>query len=339
MSNQIFSWFQLSLGFLGVLALFLLFLSLLALLFSKKKHKDLKICVKKINETYQQNKNKILSEILTSQEFKETKQKKSRPQKSSTKEKAKKIFVLDFYGDIAASAVEVLREHISAIIQVAKPSCDEVVLRLESPGGLVHSYGLAASQLARLRDHNIFLTVCVDKVAASGGYLMACLANQIIAAPFAIVGSIGVVASFPNLNKFLRNKDIEYLEITAGEYKRTVTPFGELTEKGRAKFQQQIEETHCLFKDHVHKYRPTLDLNTVATGEHWYGTQAQILGLIDSLQTSDDYLLKVSAHSSIYHIFTPKKETLREKFLGSLQSLLSECLYKSTLSQKYHFFL
>ena len=104
-----------------------------------------------------------------------------------------RVYVLDFKGSMDAHEVASLREEVTAVLAVATPQ-DQVVVRLESPGGVVHGYGLAASQLQRLREKQIPLTVAVDKVAASGGYMMACVADKIVAAPFSIIGSIGVVA-------------------------------------------------------------------------------------------------------------------------------------------------
>ena len=200
------------------------------------------------------------------------------------------LYVLHFKGDIAASETMALREEISAIIQTAKPN--EVLLCLESPGGMVHGYGLAASQLARLKQHDIKLTVAVDKVAASGGYMMACVADKIVSAPFAIIGSIGVVAQVPNVHRLLKKHDVDVDVMTAGEYKRTVTILGENTEKGKQKFQQELDETHQLFKQFVAQYRPHLDVDRVATGEHWFGQQALQLKLVDDIMTSDDLLLQ-----------------------------------------------
>lgn len=201
-----------------------------------------------------------------------------------------RLFVLDFDGDIRASAVDSLREEVSAIIASAKRD-DEVLLRLQSPGGMVPGYGLAASQLARLREANIRLTVAVDRVAASGGYLMACVADRIVAAPFAVIGSIGVVGQLPNFHGLLKRHDIEFELHTAGQHKRDLTVFGENTDEGREKFRESLEAVHDLFKHHIARYRPRLDLEQVATGEHWMGERALELGLIDDLGTSDDLLL------------------------------------------------
>jgi len=203
----------------------------------------------------------------------------------------RRIYVLKFDGDLHANAVDNLREEVSALLQVASPG-DEVLLRLESEGGVVHGYGLAASQLARIRSRDITLTVAVDKVAASGGYMMACVANKIIAAPFAILGSIGVVGQLPNFNRLLKRVDVDYELHTAGQFKRTLTLFGENTDAAREKFRQELEETHGLFRDFVAEHRPELDLERVATGEHWFGRQALDLKLVDDLKTSDDYLLE-----------------------------------------------
>ena len=224
-----------------------------------------------------------------------------------------KVYVLDFKGDTAASAVEQLREEITLVLATAKAGKDKVVLRLESPGGMVHGYGLAAAQLVRLRDAGFQLTICVDKVAASGGYMMACIGSEILSAPFAIVGSIGVVAQVPNFNRLLKEKNIDFELYTAGQYKRTVTMFGENTPEGKEKFEEELQQTHTLFKNFVEKYRPQLNVEKIATGEHWYGQDAQNLNLVDHLQTSDEYLLGLLAQHDVYVIETRKKPTLGEK--------------------------
>lgn len=222
------------------------------------------------------------------------------------------IFVLDFDGDIRASAVTSLRQEISAILTLAR-SEDEVVVRLESGGGVVHGYGLAASQLQRIRAHNIPLTVAVDKVAASGGYMMACVADKIIAAPFAIIGSIGVLAQLPNLHRLLKKHEIDFEQLYAGEYKRTLTMFGENTDKAREKMQQELQETHDLFKAHVKDQRPQLNIGKVATGEHWFGSRALELGLVDHLQTSDDYLMAARFDTRLILLnYTAKKTLLNQ---------------------------
>jgi len=227
----------------------------------------------------------------------------------------KRVFVLRFQGDIRASAVAALREEVTAVLSVATPN-DEVVVILESPGGVVHGYGLAASQLQRFKDHRIALTVAVDKVAASGGYLMACVAQRIIAAPFAILGSIGVVGQMPNFNRLLKSHDVDYELITAGEYKRTLTLFGENTEKGREKFREDIEITHALFKDFVRTHRPDVDIERVSTGEHWYGLQALELKLVDAVRTSDDYLRDASATADLYELTYIRKRRGLERILS-----------------------
>ena len=201
-----------------------------------------------------------------------------------------RVFVLNFNGNISASATSHLREEITAVLTQATAN-DEVLVKLESPGGMVHSYGLASSQLDRTRKAQVPLTVCVDKVAASGGYMMACVADKILAAPFAIIGSIGVVAQLPNFNKVLKKHDVDYEILTAGKYKRTMTMFGENTTKGRKKFVEDLEDIHQLFKAHVSSRRPQLDIEKIATGETWYGSQALEMAMVDDVQTSDEYLV------------------------------------------------
>jgi Periplasmic serine proteases (ClpP class) len=237
----------------------------------------------------------------------------------------KRLFVLDFHGDIKASACDNLREEISAVLSLATEA-DEVVVKLESGGGMVHSYGLAASQLARISNKKIPLTVCVDKVAASGGYMMACVADKIVAAPFAVLGSIGVVAQLPNFHKLLKKNHIDYEMFTAGEYKRTVTMFGENTDKDREKFKEDLEDTHVLFKEFVSEHRPQVDIAKVATGEVWFGRRAMEVNLVDSLLTSDEYLLSQADQADIYEVSYSVKKSLPEKLGIAAQTAVDRLL-------------
>lgn len=230
--------------------------------------------------------------------------------------------MLDFDGDIKATAVDALRDEISAILQVAATG-DAVLLRLESSGGMVHSYGLASSQLVRLRDKGIHLTVAVDKVAASGGYMMACVADRIVAAPFAIVGSIGVVAQLPNFHRLLEQHHIDFELHTAGQHKRTLTMFGENTDGAREKFKQELEEAHGLFKQFILTYRAGLDIEQVATGEHWFGTRALELNLIDAIQTSDDILLDAAKDRQLYRVEYKPKLSLQDKIASAVDSAIA----------------
>ncbi|MFD1439516.1 protease SohB [Acinetobacter sp. ANC 4282] len=248
------------------------------------------------------------------------------------KKNNQKIYVLDFKGDTAASAVESLREEITLILATAKAGRDRVVVRLESPGGMVHGYGLASAQLVRLRDAGFNLTICVDKVAASGGYMMACIANEIVSAPFAVVGSIGVVAQVPNFNRLLKDKHIDFELYTAGEFKRTVTMFGENTAEGKAKFEEELQQTHELFKHFVEKYRPQLNVEKVATGEHWYGKDALELNLVDKLQTSDEYLLGLLTQHDVYVLDMRRKPTLGEK-LGLQAAQMADGLVPAVMNK------
>lgn len=245
------------------------------------------------------------------EEKKEAKRKKKETQPAD-EPRDKRIYVLDFDGDVKASEVEPLRNEISAVLMMAEAQ-DEIVIRLESPGGMVHEYGLASSQIERIKQKGIPLTICVDRVAASGGYMMACLADKLIAAPFAIVGSIGVIAQLPNFHRLLKKNDVDYEVFTAGEYKRTLTVFGENTEKGREKFTEELEETHELFKHFVSEYRPSVDIDKVATGEIWFGKQAVDMNLVDGLSTSDQYLMDAADEADIYLVSFEEKKSLQDK--------------------------
>jgi serine protease SohB len=233
----------------------------------------------------------------------------------------KRLFVIEFNGDIRASEVSALRVLVTTLLMEARDG-DQVLVRLDNSGGLVSEHGLAASQLARIRSKGIPLTIAVDKVAASGGYLMACVAERIIAAPFAVIGSIGVLAELPNFHRLLDRYGVDFELHTAGEYKRTLTIFGENTEEGREKLREQLEETHALFKSFVSAYRPTLDLAKVATGEYWHGQRAVELGLVDAIQTSDDFLLDASNEMDLLKLkYTARKKPI-ERLLSSIQSSL-----------------
>jgi serine protease SohB len=257
-------------------------------------------------------------------QFKQTFKERKKEAKELAKKgsQRKRVYVIDFKGDIRATATTSLREEVSAVLAVASED-DQVLVRLENSGGTVHEHGLAASQLLRIREKNIPLIISVDKVAASGGYLMACVATRIIAAPFAIVGSIGVIAQLPNFSRFLEDKGVDFEQITAGRYKRTVTMFGKNTDEDRGKLKEEIEDVHELFKMQILGHRPQIDIERIATGEHWYGTRALELGLIDEIRTSDDFLGQAATDSDLYGLTFKRKKSLPERLLGGAESLLS----------------
>lgn len=310
----------------------------------KKMEKQGYVEIKSLNEKYEDISHAMQAAILSEADYEATEKAEKKANKIKLKaEKAKhkkgqenavrkpRLFVMDFLGDIKASDAEMLSEKITAVLTQAKPE-DEVVLRLESSGGMVHSYGFAASQLQRIRDRSIPLTVCVDKVAASGGYMMACIGSQIFSAPFAVIGSIGVVAQIPNFNRLLKKHDVDYEVLTAGEYKRTLTMLGENTEKGREKFQQEIQETHDLFKDFVAASRPDLNMDIVATGETWFGKKAVDLGLADKILTSEEYIFSRHPDADIYHISWIEKHSIAER-LGFAAEASIERVLKRALSE------
>ena len=314
---------------LEVITLLLVVAAVVAMIIAmkqKKAHLHGELVITDLSKEFEEN-SKILSNFhLSEDKLKEAEKAEKKAEKANAKalkaqrkkgedtesERKPSLYVLHFKGDISASETAALREEISAIVQVAKPN-DEVLLCLESPGGVVHGYGLAASQLMRLKQHNIKLTVAVDKVAASGGYMMACVADKIVSAPFAIIGSIGVVAQIPNIHRLLKKHDVDVDVMTAGEYKRTMTMLGENTEKGKQKFQQELEETHQLFKQFVSQNRPHLDVEQVATGEHWFGQQALNLNLVDEIMTSDDLLLQAMKEKQLIGVKYVVKKSLLQK--------------------------
>ena len=319
-----------------VVSIILVFAGIASLGGKQKASHDGHIAINKVNDDLEEYKETLEESLFDKDELKEMEKARAKEDKEKAKaEKAKakadkkagktattvakdeeeikkRVFVLDFDGDIKASAADLMREEITAILTMARKE-DEVVVRLESGGGMVHSYGLASSQLQRIKDKGIPLTVCIDKVAASGGYMMACIADKIVSAPFAIVGSIGVVAQLPNFSRLLKKHDVDFEMFTAGEYKRTVTMFGHNSAKAKDKFREDLEETHVLFKNHVTRFRPGLNIEEVATGDVWYGQDALENKLVDELGTSDDYLVSACNDADVFEVSYEFKKTLQEK--------------------------
>ena len=309
-----------------VVAAMLIVLSAVASLVAKKRSVAMgHLEVTRLNDHLDSLKQCIEQAVLPAGEFKKAAKAAARKKKQERRKGAEesgrpgRVFAIAFKGDLQASAVAQLRHEINAILSEARDG-DEVVARVESPGGLVHGYGLAASQLLRVREKNLNLVVAVDKVAASGGYLMAAVANRVIAAPFAVVGSIGVVAQIPNVHRLLKKKDVDVEVLTAGKYKRTLTVFGENTEEGRQKFIEDMEDLHALFQEFVVDKRPGLDLEKVATGEAWYGQRAIELKLVDEIMTSDEYLMNRCADTDVYEIRWAEPKKPLEKLLAQVEN-------------------
>lgn len=293
---------------------------------ARKPHEQNRLSIEHINKSLEQRADAARRVIIGRRDSRKLirarkKEEKRKQDGGTSGEKRRRVFVLDFKGDIRASATESLREEVSAVLALAGEQ-DEVLLRLENSGGTVHEHGLAASQLLRLRARGIPLTVAVDKVAASGGYLMACAGDRIVAAPFAIIGSIGVLMQLPNFHRMLEEKGVEFEQLTAGRFKRTLTLFGENTEEGREKAKQELIEVHDLFQRRVKELRPSVDLERVATGEHWYGSRALELNLIDEIGTSDDFMLGAAESADLYRITLKRPKKLIERMLQGAEGLL-----------------
>ena len=277
--------------------------------------------VKHLNQRYRELADVLRKQVLSKRDYKTFAKNAKAERKAREKgkgERRPRTYVLDFHGDIKATAVANLRHEISAVLAVAEEG-DDVLLRLENYGGLVHEHGLAASQLDRVRERKIPLTVAVDKVAASGGYMMACVADRLVSAPFAVIGSIGVLAQIPNFYRLLDQHGVEVEQVKAGRFKRTVTMFGRNTEEDRAKLAEELEDVHVLFRDLIARYRPALDLEKVATGEHWYGRRALELGLVDELGTSDDCLLKALETRDLYSVRWKGRKSITEKVVAAVE--------------------
>ena len=314
--------------FLTVIIAITAALAFLATLSSRNRQSGAEsLSVRKLSGTFEKMGERLRQETLPEADRKKARKAARKAAKTREKQARPRVFVLRFDGDIRASGVNRLRQEVTAVVQVADEN-DEVVVLVESGGGTVHGYGLAASQLKRFRDRRIPLTVCVDKVAASGGYMMACVGNRILAAPFAIIGSIGVVMQLPNFNRFLKANNIDFEMVTAGEHKRTLTFFGENTDEGREKVREELEQAHDLFKRFITECRPDVDIERVATGEHWFGAQALALKLVDEIRTSDDYLVARSADCDVFEVSYRGKPTLLERLTNQGTEAMARILGK-----------
>src|SRR5271170_1377068 len=296
---------------------------LIARLARSGEAKDKEIKVRSLNERYDDMRDAMNGALFDKKERKALARTRKKEAKADAKarrghEPGKRIYVLAFKGDMRASAVKRLGAEIDAVLIAARPATDEAVIRIESPGGTVTGYGLAAAEILRLRERKIKVIASVDQVAASGGYMMACAADRIVAAPFAIVGSIGVVAPVPNLHRLLKKNEIDFEEITAGEFKRTVSVLGEITSAGREHFREKLDTTHQAFKAHVAQCRPKVDIDRVANGDYWLAREAVPLGLVDEIMTGDDLLFRARERARLYEVSTEARKTLLQQLLSGL---------------------
>ena len=280
-----------------------------------------RLAVRSLDERYDAMRDALEAETLDAKQRRALAKARAKAAKAARRARAagapdKRVYVLSFKGDLRASAAKRLGTEIDALLAVARPETDEVALRLESGGGTVTGYGLAAAEILRLRERKVKTTVCVDQVAASGGYLMACAADRIVAAPFAIVGSIGVVAQIPNLHRLLKKNEIDYEEMTAGEFKRSVSVLGEITPAGREHFRGKLDATHEAFKRFVKERRPALDIERVGDGDVWLGSEALGLGLIDAIMTSDELLFSARESARLFEVAVEARKSPLQQMLG-----------------------
>lgn len=304
-----------------VIAILVVFLGIVSIATKNKLKNKGRLKLKSLNDEIVKTKIACLESLGDKKALKVFK--KSQKKDAKNKAQKKRLFVVRFVGDMMCSDVSALTEEVNAVVSIANPQHDEVLVSVESGGGVVHGYGLAASQLARLKEKQIPLTVAVDKVAASGGYMMASVADKIIAAPFAILGSIGVLAQLPNFNRLLDKHGIDFEQQTAGKYKRTVTMFGKNTDEDRAKFKEELEDVHGLFKSFVSTNRPQVDIEKIATGEHWYGERALEHNLCDVIKTFDDYLFEqFHQGKALYEVAYKEKKSLAKRFKSACMHVL-----------------
>lgn len=294
-----------------------------------------------LNDEWTERKRTLESFFLSKKELKARLKadRESEKERIEGRTEKKRLWVIDFKGDMAASGVDCLRNEITSILEVAangapdpaRPPLDEVLLRIDSPGGTVTGYGHAAAQVERIRHAGLKVTVAIDEIAASGGYMMAVVASEIIAAPFAVIGSIGVVGQVPNIHRLLKRFDVDVLELTAGNNKRPVSLLGPLSDDGIQTFKKQLADTHRLFKDHVHRYRPGLDIEAVTQGDIWHGQDAVSVKLIDRLMTSDEFIDR-ARHEHGMDVFQVKwlpARSWRDRLEASGVSLLEKAISRT----------
>lgn len=296
---------------------------LIARLARQAEPKDEEIKVRSLDERYDDMRDAMDGALLDKKERKALAKTRKKEMKAAAKARrgeapGKRVYVLAFKGDMRASAVKRLGAEIDAVLIAARPETDEAVIRIESPGGTVTGYGLAAAEILRLRERKIKVTASVDQVAASGGYMMASAADRIVAAPFAVVGSIGVVAPVPNLHRLLQKNEIDFEEMTAGEFKRTVSVLGEITPAGREHFRGKLDATHEAFKAHVAQCRPNVDIARVANGDYWLAREALPLGLVDEIMTGDELLFRARDSARLYEVKTEARKNLLQQLLSGL---------------------
>jgi serine protease SohB len=281
-----------------------------------------KLVIQHLNRAFDDIGLRMRQQMLTKKALKKVLKARKVADKSAEKSDstAKNAYYLTFKGDIHASQLANLRQEVTAILSIAQPG-EEVVIAIESPGGSVTGYGLAASQLVRLTDAGLTLTACVDQVAASGGYMMACVADRILAAPFAIVGSIGVVSQIPNVHRLLKRLDVDVDVLTAGKHKAPLTLLGENTDEGRQKHLLDLGAIHGHFKALVKRHRSGLDIDKVSEGDFWLAEDALKLNLVDEISTSDAYLQRVCAQAEVYKVQWVPHKSLEQRIKGVTAAL------------------
>ena len=126
----------------------------------------------------------------------------------------------------------------------------------------------------------------------------------------------------PNFNRFLKERGVDFEQITAGRFKRTLTLFGDITDEGREKLKEELQDVHELFRDQISEHRPHVDMERVGTGEHWYAIRARELNLVDELRTSDDFLLESMKSRDVYWLTYLRRKTLPERLMGTVENSL-----------------
>ncbi len=169
------------------------------------------------------------------------------------------------------------------------PNIKAIILEINSPGGSA----VASEEIANaVKKTNKTTVAWIREVGASGAYWVASSADYIVANRVSVTGSIGVIASYLEFPEFLERYNVTYRRLVSGKYKDIGTPFKEMTSEEQAIFQQNLDLIRDYFVSEVAKNRNMnkKDVDKIANGLFYLGTQAKELGLVDELGSKDEVI-------------------------------------------------
>jgi len=191
-----------------------------------------------------------------------------------------------------------------------------VALQINSPGGSPAQSSLIASRIRRLSEEkDIPVFAFVEDVAASGGYWLACAADEIYVDPSSIVGSIGVISAGFGFTDLIAKHGVERRVHTAGESKSMIDPFKPEQPKDVARLNNLLEDIHALFIDYVKSRRGAklADNPNLYTGEVFIGQKGIDQGLADGIGHLVPTMKAKFGEKVTFRKYGPKK-SLMERF-------------------------